>query len=247
MTKLPVANQPIASQPIANHLIFRPGFAAAAMCALAFAGGQGVPPRARPADYPVHQSAKIGATTATIAAAIVPADQVRKMFSSDVADHYAVVEVAFYPEDGQSFEADRYDFSLKTGDKIAHADSAPDVVLPWGERKNPLDNGRVNVTQEAGVVVDHTNDPYYGKRTTVGTYEGTAISNGPPPPAAAAGPDPRVVEAKLREKALPEGRTADRVAGYLYFPQYSKKKKGDAIELEYSKQDVEVDLRFPAK
>jgi hypothetical protein len=246
MTTPSIASQPIGIRPTRNAPVLLRGLAVAAICALAFAGGQGVPPRSKPADYPVHQSAKNGAATATIAAAIVPSDQVRKMFSSDIASNYVVVEVAIYPDDGQSFEADRYDFSLKTGDKIAHADAPPDVALPWGEKKNPLDS-KVHVTEDAGVVYSRSNDPYYGKRQGVGTYESTTVSDVPPPQQPQSGPDPRVVEAKLRDKALPEGRTADRVAGYLYFPQYSRKKRGDAVELEYAKQDVEVDLRFPAK
>ena len=228
---------------ITNRTTFGLGCAAAALYTLGIANAQGVPPRRNASDYPVHESAK----TAVIAAAIVPADQVRKMFSSNIGDHYVVVEVAIYPQDGKSFDADSYDFALKTGDKIAHADSPADAVLPWGERKDPVDNKGVHVTEEAGVAVGRSNDPYYGKRTSVGTYEGTTVSNGPPPPQPQSGPDPRAVEWKLREKALPEGRSAQPVAGYLYFPQYHKKHKGDAVELQYTKQDVEANLRFPSK
>jgi hypothetical protein len=58
--------------------------------------------------------------------------------------------------------------------------------------------------------------------------------------------DYHAIEAKLRDKALPDGPTAKAVAGYLYF-QASKKRKNDELELQYTKGDVELDLRFPAK
>jgi hypothetical protein len=234
---------------------------AAVCCALliapaAVASDDGLPPRRNASDYPVQQVPKTGASLAAVGAAIVPADQVRKMFSAEISHDYIVVEVAMYPADGKSFEADRYDFGLrisngsKGGDIVAHADSPSDVALPPFERRPDLGGpeSKINVTQEAGVAVAHTNDPYYGKRTSVGTYEGTTVSNAPPPPSqqAPSGMDRRAIEVKLRDKALPDGPTAKAVAGYLYFPA-SKKHKNDALELQYTKGDVELDLRFPAK
>jgi hypothetical protein len=221
----------------------------------AVASDNGVPPRRSASDYPVQQTVKTPAGLAAVGAAIVPADQVRKMFSSDISRDYIVVEVAMYPADGKSFEADRYDFGLKVnsgskGDRVAHADSPSDVALPPYERRPDLGGpeSKVNVTQEAGVAVARTNDPYYGKRTSVGTYEGTTVSNGPPPRSQPApdGVDRRAIEAKLRDKALPDGPTAKAVAGYLYFPA-SKKGKNDVLELQYTKGDIELDLRLPAK
>jgi hypothetical protein len=232
---------------------------AAVCCALliapnAIAGDNGVPPRRNASEYPVQQNVKTPGGLATVGAAIVPADQVRKMFSDEISRDYIVVEVAMYPADGKSFEADRYDFGLRIGgskgDRVAHADSPSDVALPPFERRPDLGGpeSKVNVTQEAGVAVARTNDPYYGKRTSVGTYEGTSVSNGPPPPSqqTSSGVDRRAIEAKLRDKALPDGPTAKAVAGYLYFPA-SKKRKNDAMELQYTKGDIELDLRFPAK
>ena len=220
----------------------------------AVAGDDGLPPRRNASDYPVQQNVKTPAGLAAVGAAIVPADQVRKMFSDEISHDYIVVEVAMYPADGKSFEADRYDFGLKIGgskgDRVAHADSPSDVALPPFERRPDLGGpeSKVNVTQEAGVDVARTNDPYYGKRTSVGTYEGTTVSNAPPPPSqqAPSGVDRRAIEMKVRDKALPDGPTAKAVAGYLYFP-VSKKRKNDALELQYTEGNVELDLRFPAK
>jgi hypothetical protein len=221
----------------------------------AVASDSGVPPRRSASDYPVQQTVKTPGGLAAVGAVIVPDDQVRKMFSSEISRDYIVVEVAMYPADSKSFEADRYDFGLKIsngskGDRVAHADAPSDVALPPYERRPDLGGpeSKVNVTQEAGVAVARTNDPYYGKRTSVGTYEGTSVSNGPPPPSqqSGSGVDRHAIESKLRDKALPEGPTTRAVAGYLYFPA-AKKHKSDALELQYTKGDVELDLRLPAK
>ena len=49
---------------------------------------------------------------------------------------------------------------------------------------------------------------------------------------------------KVRRFALAEGTTKTAIAGYLYFPQYAKRKKSDEIELKYAKDDVTANLAF---
>lgn len=219
--------------------------------------GDGVAPRARVSDYPARQDVKAGGVkTAALAAAVVPAEQVRKLFSSDIARDWIVVEVAVYPEDGKSFDADGYDFSLKIGDRIARSENGVDVA-GLGEPKldNRAPDPRVQVTQEAGVAIGHTSYPQGttpqgapGPRTTVGTWESTTVSNRPsaPPPPPSNGVDPRELASKLRDKELPEGITQKAVAGYLYF-RAGKRRKNDALTLEYTKGEIEADLKLPAK
>lgn len=220
------------------------------LTAVVWAGEDGVPPRRSAAEYPVSQSAKAGNGLGSIGAAIVPPDVVKKVLSSDVARDFIVVEVAMYPADGGSFEADRFDFGLKLGDRVAHAESAGEVAMP-GSTASPDFKGpdpKINVQHEAGVIYSRSNDPYNGRQTNVGVYQGTTVSNAPPPPAAKTPPaaDPRVIEEKLRDRALPDGPTTKAVAGYLYFPA-SKRKKGEMLELQYTKGEVELDLKFPTK
>src|SRR5262245_42817987 len=93
----------------------------------------GISPRPSAADYPARQSAK----NATLAAAVVPAEQVRKMFSDDVAKQYTVVEVAVYPVNGDAVDVDALDFSLKSGNTIVHAEKPRDVAMPWPEKSSP--------------------------------------------------------------------------------------------------------------
>ena len=204
-----------------------------------------VAPRASSADYPVHGSAK----ATTIAAAIVPADRVGKMFSTGISKQYVVVEVAIYPEEGGALDVESSDFTLKVGRQVGHADRPLDVA-PWPERHGPAVRLPVDVTVETGVIYDRSDDPVSGRRQGVGTYTGVAVTNGgpgqtDPAPPPDPGPDPRVVNERVRRKALPEGETRSVIAGYLYFPQYGKRRKSDAIELSYSKDDVSMNLVFP--
>lgn len=195
-------------------------FLAAAI--LAVAGDTGVPPRANANEYASHQTVD----SATMAASIVPAEQIRKIFSPAIAKEYVVVECAFFQADGHSVDVDRFGFGLKTGpDSVAHAEQPRDVAAPWPERNSPMNRGPQTVS-ETGVYVEHSSTPVYGRQTNVGAWEGVGVTNddrNAPPPKAP--PDTRAMENKLRERALPEGSTRDTVAGYLYFPRYAKKHK----------------------
>jgi hypothetical protein len=51
-----------------------------------------------------------------------------------------------------------------------------------------------------------------------------------------------VIYEKVRRSALAEGDTKTVLAGYLYFPQYAKRRKSDAIELKYAKDAVTLNL-----
>jgi len=213
---------------------------------LAAADDSGIPPRPKPSDYPVHETAK----NAVLAAAIVPPEQVRKMLTPDISKGYVVVEVAIYPEDGHSFDVDLLDFSLKVGNQIIHADKPRDVAMPWPEKTGPLSSDRgPTVTTETGVMVARGTNPVTGRpQTSTGTWEGVGVSNDPrdrPAPPPSNKPDRSAAEARVRDRALPLGETKRAVAGYLYFPQYGKKHKGDSMALNFSKDDVSVDLNFP--
>jgi hypothetical protein len=218
-------------------------FASTILSMIASGADPGVPPRGASTDYPVHGSA----ATATIAAAIVPPNQVGKMFSPDISKRYIVVEIAIYPGTGVPFDIESPDFALRVGQTIGRADRPLDVS-PWPERRGPAGRAPVDVTAETGVIYQRSNDPVYGRQQSVGTYTGVGVSapgqpDVPPPPAPNA--DPRVVYDKVQRMALPEGDTKSMIAGYLYFPQYAKRRKSDEIELKYAKDDVGVNLIFP--
>ncbi len=54
--------------------------------------------------------------------------------------------------------------------------------------------------------------------------------------------DPQIVSDKVRRSALAEGKTKTATAGYLYFPQYMKRRKSDAVELTYARDEVSLNL-----
>ncbi len=198
----------------------------------------GVPPRASSVDYPVRGNAKI----ATIGAVLVPPDQVSKMFSAGISKQYIVLEVAIYPEDGQTFDVASSDFALKIGSQINRAEKPSDVA-PWPDKHAVPGRVPVDVTTETGVVYSRTSDPVNGTRQSVGTYNGVSVSGGGPPQPDP--PRPRVPEERISGKALPEGETRTPVAGYLYFPRNNKKSKSDTVVLKYSNDAVSVNLVLP--
>jgi hypothetical protein len=58
----------------------------------------GIRPRESSADYTAHQTV----SGVTFAAAVIPPDQVKKLFATDLnAGGYIVIELAIYPEAGQ--------------------------------------------------------------------------------------------------------------------------------------------------
>jgi len=115
---------------------------ASAMFSLAVrAADTGVPPRASANDYPVQRPAD----AATIAAVILPPDQVSKMFSPEIGKKYIVVEVAIYPESGLPFDVQSSDFALRVGQRVGRADRPIDVA-PWPERRDPTRRLPVDVT-----------------------------------------------------------------------------------------------------
>jgi hypothetical protein len=158
-----------------------------------------------------------------------------------------IVEVAIYPENDRTFNVDSLDFALRVEGRMSHAERPRDVA-PWPERRGPDVNSPVDVTTDAGVIYSRSNDPVNGRRQGVGTYTGVGVSNYPrpqnPQSGPASGPDPRVVE-RVIDKSLPEGEITKAVAGFLYFAQSTKKRKTDAVELDYSKDDVSLNLPFP--
>jgi hypothetical protein len=203
----------------------------------AIAADTGVPPRGASTDYPAHGTAD----TAIIAAAVIPPNQVAKMFSSEIGKQYIVAEVAIYPANGVPFDVESVDFALRVGQRVGRADRPIDVA-PWAERR---DSARlpVDVTTETGVVYQRS-DPVYGHQQSVGTYTGVGVSapgqNVPPPPSPKA--DEHAIYEKVRRSALAEGATKTMTAGYLYFPQYAKRRKSDAVEVKYAKDNVKLNL-----
>ena len=183
---------------------------------------------------------------------VLSQDQIKKVFAADVGRRYLVVEVAIYPT--PAFEVDPFDFCLKdaNGD-LMRPETPRDVAEVWNEKDpRPSTEGSrgPTVINEAGVGYENGRDPYTGQRRSgVSTYEGTTVTNDPraqaPPPGPKANPDGYAIAAKIHDFALPEGRTRDAVAGYLYFPKPSKKSK--EVTLLHSHDAASVSLTLTRK
>jgi hypothetical protein len=177
-------------------------------------------------------------------------DQVAKMFSSDIEKHYVVMEVALYPQNGATVDVDRFDFGLRFGGKQeTHPDAPEAAAVPWREKGRI--NERVAVTEQAGVFVATQKDQTGRRTTAAGAYDATGVAVGGPQsqpyPDPPRGPDPAVLEDRLKARELPEGKTSRAIAGYLYFPRPPKKPKDSKLELTYSKDGNAATLLAPGK
>ena len=208
-----------------------------------FASGDetGVIPRAKPSDYPA-----IGKTgTATLAAALVPPNRVKKVLSEDIGKYYIVIEVAVYPDNGQTFDVALLDFSLLVDDQAAHPSRPHDVAVVWPEANDRGNKRGPVVNSEAGVIFSRHSGPVTGRsRTNIETWEGVGVSNYPtgtdPAPPPRNNPAPADIEAKVRQLSLPETAASKPIAGYLFF-SYRGRKHGP-LELAFAGDGVS--LRF---
>jgi len=234
----------------------------------------GIPPRAA-ADYAAHASSN----GVTLAASVVPAEQVKKLFSKDLAHAgYIVVEVAVIPDSGTTADFDSGEFALKVGTDptILSAQTAGTVA---GVEK-PKVASKTTVPPPGNVHVYNTEtigyeSGGYGRKGGVYTASETGVEVGGRP----GGPDPRCdptatgdprtgrhpagcapmpdpqspkapkdtsgVRKELEDKALPEGKTAVAVAGYLYFVRPSTKQKNPDYQLSWYRVAGEVTLTLP--
>jgi hypothetical protein len=197
-----------------------------AILLFALAAQAGTRPRAAAADY---QSSETGADAA-VGAEIVPEDQLKNLFSTDLRRGYVVVEVALYPANGKSVDLSAMDFLLRVGADRTIRAANPRAIPRAVEDRNAPRPSDVNVYTTAGVAVE--NGPY-GRR--VYTSAGVGVDNGPPiaPPPASHPQDRQITQWELEQSGLPEGVAAQAVSGYLYFPYTANKRKKVALELEY--------------
>lgn len=202
--------------------------ALASVCCAGSSSG-GIRPRGGSSDYRNHETRN----GTTVGAEIVPADQVRSTFSTDLVRGYVVVEVAIYPPPGESFNVSASDFLLHCGTQTVRPGN-PNAIAASKQQQNTPRRSDMDVYPSVGVGYESGRDPYGRSRgvyTTVGVGVATGGSGNPRP--AATDQDRRTMALELEEKQLPDGPATKPVAGYLYFPFPSSKQKNVAYELEY--------------
>jgi len=258
-----------------SHVALLPLLTAAVLLA---GDAPGIPPRAA-AEYAAHSSAN----GVTLAASVVPAERVKKLFSKDL-DHagYIVVEVAVIPESGTTADFGSDEFTLKVGTDPTILAAQTAKTVAGGEKPKvaskttvPPPPGNVHVYNTETIGYESGG---YGRKGGVYTESDTGVAVGGRPggydprcdPTATDPRDPRTgrypadcgpmpgpqgpkapkdtsgLRQELEDKALPEGRTAVAVAGYLYFMRPSTKQKNPDYQLTWYRVAGEIRLGLPA-
>ncbi len=212
----------------------------------------GIRPRDSSTDYPAHEVGK----SITIAAAVIAPEQVAKLFATDLnRGGYVVVEVAVYPEAGEEIDVLSRDFLLRIGaDPTIVRPASAQAIASALQRKNtppkpPLPGG---VSVYSTTTVGYETGTYNGQRhsgvytaTGVGVGVGEPGPMGPPRPAST-DQDRSTMQQELEDKGLPEGKTTQVVAGYLFFAKpTSAKHARPTYNLTYYAANGQVSLSIP--
>jgi hypothetical protein len=214
----------------------------------------GMRPRESSADYTAHQTV----SGVTLAAAVIPPDQVKKLFATDLnAGGYIVIELAIYPEAGNEIDVSSGDFLLRVGSNpaIVRNASAGAIAAALQRKSKPPDIRRksdINVYQTATIGYETGTDAYGRRRSGVYTAAsvGVGVGDDPnasaPPRPASTDQDRMTMEQELADKALPDGKTTRAVAGYLYFPKPTVRQRNTAYAITWYGIDRQVRLTIPA-
>lgn len=223
---------------------------------LAAADKPGIRPRPAAADY--QSEVRIGENT--VAAALLSESQVEKEFATDLKGRYYVVEVAVYPQQTGGVDVTPDEFILRVGPNrtvLRPVDAKTIAGVLYRESNKDVQKTKssdVVVIPSVGVGVGRGPgfDPITGAPrggVNVGVGVGVGGNTGPAvPPPGSTQEDRRVVQEELQDKALPDGRAAQPVAGYLYFPITSdlRRKAGEFV-LEYTGTQPTPKLPLQAK
>jgi len=196
---------------------------------------RGIKPRKSPDDYGYHASA----AKLAVGAVVLPAQQVRQSFASDLNRGWLVVEAGVFPAQGASLELDWRDFVVRVpGSDILLHPAKPQAIAAMLQNQAGGDRD-ITLYPTAGVGYESGPgyDPVYGGGGGGGwrTSVGLGVGIGPRGPELS-DRDRETMELELSEQALPEGHADRPVAGYLYFPLPEKQKpplKIEDLQLEY--------------
>ncbi len=216
----------------------------------------GIRPRGAPSDYPAHQASK----GVTVAAAVIPPEQVSKLFASNLNKAgYLVVEVAVFPDTGNEVDVRTRDFLMRAGsEQETLRPVGPETIAARQQRKNAPKTpttlpGDISIYPTSTIGWESGGyDPVTGRRRG-GVYTGGGVGVGvgqPPvasPPPGATDTDGDTMAQELGAKELPQMKTVEPVAGYLYFPKptSSKAMKGP-FHITYYTEHERIQLEIPA-
>jgi hypothetical protein len=215
----------------------------AACCALA-QRTPGIDPRPGAADYPSRGSN----SSVSLGAAIVSGADQHKTLGRDWSGSYVIVEIGLYPEPGQPLSVAPRDFMLRAGtEKVAPVD--PEVIVPYPNSHT----GPVGPDSKVHVYTSETVGVVTGPNGRRGVYTDSQVGVGagnppgyPAPPVQAS--DPKLeLRLALERHELPDIKTANPVAGYLYFSKPKHLAKNATYELDYYAADGQIKIALKQK
>jgi len=214
-----------------------------AACLTAWAAPRGTVPRAVATSYPAHaEQDGVG-----VGAKLLSRDEARKAFVSDVNDCCLVVEIALYPRKDKAMDVSLNDLTLRQiGSETAAKPSSAQLVAANLQKSSRAKRDiSIYPSTEIGYGSGPAYDPNTGTQRAGGVYTRTGVGVGiGNSGAGATDKDRSTIEMELSEKGLPEGSAAAPVAGYVYFPIHSTKKKA-SYELSYMLNGNKVLLSLP--
>lgn len=197
-----------------------------------------ISPKAQPSDYPAHtKTGRVEIAADYLVHSVLGAGHDEMLFARD----YLVVEVAFYPEAGASYQVDTAKFTLRlNGKKDVLFPQVPGVVAY--SMKHPESSTHPHLEAAAGL-----GDVTLGVGRPVPAPRFPNDTTGAPnpqrlPPQAPESTDrqnvpktrPTTVEEVIQQTALENGEQHAAIAGYVFFAYQGNVKKIKSIELVYS-------------
>jgi hypothetical protein len=174
-------------------------------------------------------------------------EEARKAFVSDVNDCCLVVEIALYPRKDKALDVSLNDLTLRQigSETAAKPSSATLVAATLQKSSRGKRDISVYPSTEIGYGSGSVYDPNTGTQRVGGIYTRTGVGVGVGNTGAGAtDKDRSTMETELSEKGLPEGSAAVPVAGYVYFPIHSGKKKA-SYQLSFMLNGNQVVLALP--
>jgi len=168
-----------------TEVLVRPALLLFAAVVLLLAQNPGIPVRSAPTDYATRNVVD----GITVAATVVPPDQLRKLFSKDLThEGYVVIEVAVYPAPGKQLDVTPDEFTLRVGENGAFLPSQTPAQIAAGDKKSrppsttpPQLPDNVHVYQTATIGYESRTNGPYGRQGGVYTGTSTTVAVGNPP------------------------------------------------------------------
>jgi hypothetical protein len=204
----------------------------------------GIAPKLKPTDY----SAMKQAESLTLGATQLSAKEARKTFVSNLSQDYLVVEVGVFPKGEVEISPGKFVLKEKDSASVVHVSDPQDMAKAINDKDQQGRDVAVYPVTSVTYSTGSANDPYYrdgnlNNRHGLSTDAGVVVEiSSNKKDAKTSEADRKAMLAELKEKSLPQGKTKEAVAGYLYFPV--KARSGVAYELDYqvSGQSVVVQL-----